>query len=72
MDKQETGVASQDAASMAEFLGEPPPSFWHRHRKWLLAGVAVLVVVFLVFGRGGDDEAVRYATAKVTRGNLEV
>jgi len=72
MDKQETGVASQDAASMAEFLGEPPPSFWRRHRKWLLAGVAVLVVVFLVFGRGGDDEAVRYATAKVTRGNLEV
>ncbi|MFM7065874.1 MAG: efflux RND transporter periplasmic adaptor subunit [Gammaproteobacteria bacterium] len=72
MDKQETGVASQDAASMAEFLGEPPPSFWRRHRKWLLAGVAVLVVVFLVFGRGGDDEAIRYATAKVTRGNLEV
>lgn len=72
MDSQDNGAAAQDAGSMAEFLGEPSPSFWRRHRKALMIAGGVLVVLMVVFGRRGGDDAVRYATAKVTRGDLAV
>jgi HlyD family secretion protein len=72
MDKQENSAMAQDGASLSEFLGEPPPSRWRRHRKAILIGAGVLIALLVVFGRGGSKDDVRYATAKVSRGDLAV
>lgn len=72
MENQGNGAAAQGVDSIAEFLGEPPPSRWQRFRKPIFVVAGLLVVLFVVFGRGGGEATVRYATTKVTRGDLEV
>lgn len=47
------------------------PSPWKRRAKWVVIGLAALLVLFLIFGRSGG-ETTRYVTQEVTRGDLRV
>jgi HlyD family secretion protein len=63
----------QIQADLDRFLGVAPPGFFARHRRGLwIAGACllVLVVAWAVFGSRGDRTS--YATAEVTRGDLQV
>ena len=56
-----------------DFLGAPPPGFLVRRRRWLYAAAALLLAIAaaLAISRG-DGKRPTYATAPVTRGDLEV
>lgn len=47
------------------------PSPWKRRAKWVVFGLAAVLVLFLIFGRSGG-ETTRYVTQEVTRGDLRV
>ena len=66
----ETNVSEPDLASPIAMNLEPP-SPWKRWAKWLVLGIAALVVLFLIFGRSGT-KAPQYVTQEVTRGDLRV
>src|SRR5512138_1873141 len=66
----ETNVSEPDLASPIAMNLEPP-SPWKRWAKWLVLGIAALVVLFLIFGRSGT-KAPQYVTQEVTRGDLTV
>jgi len=59
--------------NLSEFLGEKPNPWWKRYLKYIVGGVALLLVLFLlsrcVFGGAGE---VQYATQEVQKGNLTV
>ena len=59
--------------NLTEFLGEKPVPVWRRYLKYILGGLALLVVLFLLksFFFGGSGE-VQYATQEVQKGNLTV
>src|SRR5690606_12548780 len=66
----ETNVSEPDLASPIDMNLEPP-SPWKRWAKWLVLGIAALVVLFLIFG-GSGTKAPKCVTQEGTRGDLRV
>jgi len=60
------------AQSTDEFLGVRPRPAWRRWAKWMIAGLGVVLLVWLGFRFFGGSDAPDYATAPVRRGDLEV
>ncbi len=61
------------ASSVDEFLGVEAPGFLARHGRWIrIAAVALALALAVALVLGTRDEAPRYATAEVTRGDLQV
>jgi HlyD family secretion protein len=70
---EDTMDSARPQTGLDEFLGTPPPGFLARRRRWLYAAAALLVAIaaaVAIFRGNGKDPA--YATAPVTRGDLEV
>lgn len=61
-----------DSKKLDEFLGTPARPWWRRYLKWVAIGVGALLLILLGWRIFGSAEAVQYATADVTRGNLTV
>ena len=67
----ETTPHSADVARRLSEVGSRKPAIWRRWIKWAVLAVALAIVAWLVFGRGGG-EAPRYVTQEVTTGDLTV
>lgn len=65
----ETNPSPDVASALDTGLALPPP--WKRWVRWGAVAVAVLIVVYLVFGRGGGGDT-KYVTQEVTKGDLTV
>jgi HlyD family secretion protein len=59
-------------AALDTFLGRPKPTFWSRYRRWIIAGVGVLVFVLLVSRCLPHKAPPAYQAALVARGDLRV
>ncbi|MDX2208867.1 MAG: efflux RND transporter periplasmic adaptor subunit [Sphingopyxis sp.] len=55
-----------------EFLGVRPEPVWRRYGRWILAGLALLLLLFIVSRCSGSDAATEYVTAEVRRGDIAV
>jgi HlyD family secretion protein len=51
--------------------GAPAPAPWKRWVRWAVIALVLVIVGWLIFGRGGDG-APKYTTQEVTRGELTV
>lgn len=47
------------------------PSKWRRALKWILLGLIVLIVLYVIFGRSKEGET-EFVTQEITRGDLTV
>ncbi len=65
-------MATDPNKNLSDFLGTPPRPWWRRWLKWLLIGVAVVLLALLGWHFLGSSAEVRYATDDVQRGNLTV
>jgi HlyD family secretion protein len=65
----ETNSSPDVANALDAELAPPPP--WKKWAVWGAVAVAVLIVAYLIFGRGGSGET-KYTTQEVTTGNLSV
>jgi HlyD family secretion protein len=71
--REDTMDSPRPQTGLDEFLGTPPPGFFVRRRRWLYAAAGLLVAIVAVVAiLRGDGKAPTYATAPVTRGELEV
>ncbi len=59
-------------ANLDEFLGQKPVPAWRRWLKWIVLIVVLVLLALLVARCVRGDEAVRYATTPVKRGDLTV
>ncbi|HXW10222.1 MAG TPA: efflux RND transporter periplasmic adaptor subunit [Steroidobacteraceae bacterium] len=65
--------SARPQTGLDEFLGTPPPGFLARRRRWVYGAAGLLVAIAAVVAISrGDGEGPAYATAPVTRGDLEV
>src|SRR5262245_30939908 len=72
MDTEATNVTTSDVErTLGGGNGESEPPLWRRHLKWIVLGVLVLAVAFVVFGRGGSGK-VKYTTQEITKGGITV
>ena len=55
MDNRQAGAAAPGEESLAEFLGEMPPSRWRRFRKPILIGVGAVVVLVVAAARARTE-----------------
>jgi HlyD family secretion protein len=60
-----------EVSSTTPDYGPAAPAPWKRWVRWGALALAVIVVVYLIFGRGGGG-ATNYVTQDVTRGDLTV
>jgi HlyD family secretion protein len=60
------------SVDMDAFLGQPPRTWWRRWRKWVFAGVPLLIVLLLLARCLRPVPPVQYATAPVERHDLDV
>ncbi len=71
MDTRTTTITSADVAQTLSGDGLPGPAPWRAWIRWVVLALLLVVVGFVLFGRGGG-KATQYVTQEVARGNLIV
>jgi HlyD family secretion protein len=66
----ETTPSTPDVSQTLD-TGPAAPAPWQGWVRWGVLALVVIIVGYLIFGRGGGDDA-RYVTQDVTRGDLTV
>ena len=69
MDTETNPSTTPEVAPLEYGPGAPAP--WKRWARWSVIALIVIIVGYLIFGRGGGD-APKYVTQEVTRGDLTV
>lgn len=64
--------SAQDTPSVDEFLGEKERPWWRRKLKWIIAGVALLLIVLVISRCSTGDEGPEYITEEVQRESLDL
>ncbi|HEX4973243.1 MAG TPA: efflux RND transporter periplasmic adaptor subunit [Steroidobacteraceae bacterium] len=67
----ETNPSTSPAVTPTLDYGQPAPAPWKRWVRWGVVALVVVIVGYLIFGRGGD-EGPKYTTQEVTKGDLTV
>ena len=67
----ETNPSTSPGLTPALDDGQPAPAPWKRWVRWSVVALVVVIVGYLIFGRGGDN-GTKYLTQEVTRGELTV
>lgn len=67
----ETNPSTSPDVSPALDYTTPAPPPWKRWVRWGVIALVVIIIGYLIFGRGGDG-APKYVTQEVTRGDLTV
>jgi HlyD family secretion protein len=67
----ETNAATSPGVTPTLDYGQPAPAPWRRWVRWGVAALVVLIIGYLIFGRGGGDGP-QYTTQEVTKGDLTV